>query len=345
MRLDEALDRLRHPSMGFVDLTGQRIQQIKNPKVKRALRPVLDKYFPRRRLRLEDSSYGRVLRARLLPLNPHFETAVEEVRLTLGIPQSGIGRIALSGTHARKAPWDSVSSMEADEAASWFLHMSRKASHGLPFDEDDPPLPQWLLNLARYGGTLPLDSAELPEWMRKLPQVPSFYSKAVELDLPIGRLAGRLIERFGLPWDSYYKIIFCILTGNRKYIDGIFPLDVTVACAEGRDPEAFSVTIESVDEFVTKAQWDEVWDRVIAPRQDWLWEQRGELRHSKRTETDRLEKPWVQELHRLIQREKIGVDEALDKLSHTMPALCCEVDRSTAYRVVKRLDSIIRPRD
>ena len=76
-----------------------------------------------------------------------------------------------------------------------------------------------------------------------------------------------------------------LLTLDPTHITGLEPVQATIRSdgeAHG-DPEAFTVVVEGLDEYVTKADWDRVWRDRVKPVQDSLWEGRGMRPQGKRS--------------------------------------------------------------
>jgi hypothetical protein len=350
MDIDEALELLRDPKFGVVDLTGANVQQLKNKQAKRVLEPVLQKVLPRRQKGIEHSSYYRSLRVKLLPYNPYFKYDVANLRRLFHIPEGQIADLDLGQFPNRQKPWDEEELLPSARAAAYWLEIHR----GIAVKKGNrlrlPPLPRWLIDSARTK--LTFDNHAPLSWLEKKPDVPSRYAGPFNLALPIDRCVATLIERYQLPWCCDSSLRFFILTEDGKYLGRIFPLDVTVESIEAPIGAAFRIAVDSIDEYLTKQQWDEVFDRYIKPRQGLYWEERGELAHGKQMELKSLTKPWVTKLFRLIVEQRMagrrmGVDRAIEQLSRNGKLSLSEesVDRTVAYRLVKNLDILCKPRD
>ncbi len=76
-----------------------------------------------------------------------------------------------------------------------------------------------------------------------------------------------------------------LLTLDPTHVTGLEPIQATIRgdSEYPGDPEAFTVTIEVMDEYVTKADWDRVWKDQVKPIQDSLWEARGMRPQGKRS--------------------------------------------------------------
>jgi len=98
---------------------------------------------------------------------------------------------------------------------------------------------------------------DIPAWLQKAPSGPAPYdSKAV----PVDWAAGRLVERHHLPWHAALPLVLYIITENQGFLKNIEPLNVHFGRNGGPydDIEAFSITIDGVDEFVSKKDWDRI---------------------------------------------------------------------------------------
>ena len=125
---------------------------------------------------------------------------------------------------------------------------------------------------------------------------------------------------------------------------------MTVEPTQAPIGQAYKVTIDWIDEYTTRKQWDEIYEQYIQPRQNLLWEKRGELPHSNQVELDALKKPWLIELYQFMADERMAgyrccPDKALYLMGEAekLPAEC--VDRAIIYRNVKTLDILCKPQD
>ena len=107
MDIEEALEKFRDPELGFIDLTGWHIRQVRDKKAKRALNKTLKRLLPRRKKGIEQSSYYRALRVGLLPDNPWIKREILELRDLFGIPEGQIDDLDLQEYPNRIPPWDS----------------------------------------------------------------------------------------------------------------------------------------------------------------------------------------------------------------------------------------------
>ena len=339
----EALKKLRGPE-GALDLTGWNVQKLKDRKAKKTLEPVLQKVLPRRQRGEEYSSYYRELRVKLLLHNPHFRRDVESLRGLFHIPEGHIVTAVFKELGAEaEHPFDKSGSARAAAAASEWMQLHR--SIALKYELDYiPSIPEWLIPSA---STMPdFSQAAVLDWLKKEPVIPSDYALNFQVGVPLDRCVARLVERYQLPWRCGYNLRFFILTFSDQYLKDIFPFDVVMEPVDRPIGMAFKIIVDWVDEYTTEKEWGEIYEKVIKPKQNILWENRGDLGHSKRTEIDRLSEQWVIELYNFMaEHPESGVDAALEKLSKGEKWPSDGIDRSKAYRVVKRLEALMRPMD
>ena len=98
---------------------------------------------------------------------------------------------------------------------------------------------------------------------------------------PLDRAAARLVERHRLPPRIMTNLKLYILTQDTSWLR---LAEFTDALREDDPPHpGFSVTVRGLDEFVTKADWDRLWERIVRRRQDDLWAQKGMRPRGRRT--------------------------------------------------------------
>lgn len=170
MEFEEALERLRNPAHGAIDLTGQNVQQLQDKKAKRVLEPLLRKVLPRRQQGREYSSYDRELRVKLLPVNPYFKRDVDDLRRILCLPEGQIAAIDITQFPDRIAPWDKGDTLDSSTAVGAWLRIHRSIALKEEMDPFLPPLPQWLIDSA--GSKLKFRSHAPLSWLQKEPDIP-----------------------------------------------------------------------------------------------------------------------------------------------------------------------------
>lgn len=338
MELDAHVEKTRYNRPGM-DFTGWHTQKL-DKDAKKALEPQLQKALPRRRQGIECSSYYRNLRVKLLPHNPYFKQDVVNLRKLFHIPEGQIANVDLTGFSTRPTPWDTWDVLDSELATTYWFDIHQCHFLGLDMPDDLPPLPQWFVD----STTTPIPGkGSPPGWLSKQPNVPERHAKWFDLRVPLVRCVAVLIQDYQLPWLCGLNLQRFILNQNEAYLLSIPPFDITI------DPvtepvESFTISVDFIDEYATKQQWDEIYDKYIRPRQDLYWERRGDLPHSKQIELEGLLEPWFIQLYTYMVEKGIGADRALNELSQNQKLAYENVDSSTVYKRVKRLDAICRPK-
>lgn len=249
-------------------------------RIEGALRPLLQKFFPRRQVKWHETSEGMRLRVALLPDNVHVKHDVETVRTALGLPQKvlEVGEETQAWQDLKgwvKRGWLRPERLryvvEGDVGGRW-LSVHTKAAAGGDVGEEEAETTKHLFESAVAASQVDFSSADV-DWLRRAPSAPDWYCHPLA---PIDWAAGRLVERHRLPWRATTSLKFYILTRNPEWLTGLSHLHVEVQYADSsQDPEAFSVTVKRIDEFFTKADWDSIWKGWIRPRQKDIWTLRG----------------------------------------------------------------------
>jgi hypothetical protein len=237
---------------------------------------------------------------------------------------------------------DEVGKARAAVAANKWIEIHR--STALKYKvEYPPPIPKWFRQSAKI--MLDFGQTTLTDWIKKDPIIPNTYAKYFQLNVPLDRCVARLIERYRLPWLSVSNLRLFILTHNSKYLE-MFPVDVIMEPIEASIGMAYRITVDWIDEYTTEKQWREIWEKAVVPRLENLWEERGEFPQSKRIELESLNEQWVIELYKLIHEHPgLGVDAALEELSKRGGPVRTDIDRTTAFRSIKRLKTLMQPVD
>ncbi len=312
------------------------------------MEPLLQRVLPRRRKGIEHSSYYRALRVKFLPKNPYFEKDVVDLRMLFHIPEGQITDVNLTQFPNRKEPWDKEAVLNWRQVAGCWLQIHQCTAMKTQLDPGLPPLPQWLIDSAstmlELGKNVPVN------WLQKEPNIPDLYSKRFDLRVPIDWCVTRLIEQYRLPWQCDGNLRLFILTQNHKYLESISPFDVIMEPIQAPIGQAYRVTINWVDEYMTRKEWDEIYKTSIQSRQNSLWEKRGDLPHSKQVEWDNLTKPWlIDAYHLIVQKrlsgEKITIHHALQLLSREGKWSSSGEEEVEVYRAIKKLDLLCKPND
>ncbi len=327
-----------------MDFTGWNVQRM-SKEVQNRLEPLLQQALPRRRRRGDYSSYYRALRVHLLPHNPHFLRDIVDLRRLFQIPDGQIAKLDLTQFPDRKAPWDEFDEIRSEEAAGYWLEIHRHHFLKLPPGDWIPPLPQWFMISAH---TAPVfgDHAQI-SWLQKESAVPEHYAAHFNLRIPIDRCVTKLIERYQLPWLCGPILQRFILTQDSTLLHLIFPFDIEIEGVTTSIGEAFAATVNGIDEFMTRKQWNDIFDKYVRPRQEYYLERRGTLRHSKQLELSELIEPYVIEAYHIMVKKGVGVDLAWEHLSRTgkLPPYAEGIDRSVLYKRIKKLNLLCRPSD
>lgn len=350
MRLEEAIEFLRDPVSCVVDLTYEGITErladlerrdrAKARAVRRAIAPLRRDLFPRSRKGSEHSSYYRALRVRLLAGNPHFQRDIGRVRLFLAVPKWRLSDLKFAEPSLLRLPAHIVKAAHRDTAASWWVSVHRRAACGWSPSADDPPLPEWLIDSATSSARLDTNVPILPDHLRGMVRVPERYAGQVEADVPLFRLAAKLVEHYLLPWPAVVPVAYYILTKAKKHLNGIPEFDMTWDWIDSPLGRALTVTIQPIDEFTTKEQWLSIFERHISPRLSQLWESRGEKPHGRRPAISRFENPLYRRLHRVALRNTLSADKALEELAGTCAHL---PDRTTAQDLIEDFEFLFNP--
>ncbi len=317
-------------------------------KVERALRERLDELFPRRRIRWYETSIGTRYRVSLLSGNPLFRADVAEVRRALGILGGDLVAVV-----SQKVPAALVSLEDEgllayparviahrDLAQRW-IRRHQRAYLGLPPDDLSEGLGVVTLESAEHAAQLDLGTVE-HHWLRAEPKV---HWRCVHEDTPYHRAVAKLVERHRLPTHVCGRVQIYVLTMQTEDLVGLEPLGVSTASGCGeiqvvQQSNTFAVAVSGIDEFVTRKEWDEVWERYVRPRQEELWYQRGQ------GPTGRL----APDLKRLreglplyaVRLTVSTVEEALSVLQRDGSRLG-EMNAPTAGRLINDLDDLFKP--
>lgn len=338
-----ALNKLRR-SDGVLDLTGESVQRLKDRKAKKALDPILKEMLPRRRKGIESSSYYRVLRVKTLPYNPHFKQDVDDLRELFQIPPKQIAAIDLSQFPHRSKIYKPETVLPAENVAGfWFqIHQHVWAKTKLAAS-----LPSFLPGWFELSAGAPIEMGEDAPlaWLEQKPDIPQLYAGQFDLRLPLDWCVARLIERYRLPWLCSSSLRKFVLTKNEKHLKSIYPFDVVMDMIRTTIGDAYRVTVDWIDEYTTRKQWENIYLDIIKSRQNGFWEDRGDRPSLKHIELDRLlQQGWVFDLYSGLSTG-VAMDAMLNKLSKEEKLPPDGADRTSLYRLVSRLKSIMKPVD
>jgi len=340
-----------------IDLTSEGYQRAmkrlreSNPtearRVERRLGPFLQqRIFRRRQLAWHTTSEGMRARVALLPHNPHVQADVAAIRQALGIPDACV--------HATEDDpvWKELGTLVEPPSlkrvvegnlAGWWFHVHRRAAMGKMQDDeaDEGMLPMAMRESALSSAAVCLSGSNAPEWLRRPPAGPEPYNNP---PVPIDWVTGRLVERHRLPWHLAGPLRFYILTQDADWVTDLDHQQVSISYTDDAcTPEAFTVSIKGVDEFMTREDWERIWVKNIKPGQEHLWEQRGMKPQGRRAgDIGRLRTALP--LYCEMIRTGLTVQSLLYRKS-PLPLAMTDWDSETVRRVVRDLRDLLTPTD
>jgi hypothetical protein len=276
--------------------------------VERALEPFLaDKIFPRKKVKWQETSEGTRLRLGLLPYNPYLKQDVAAIRFSLGIPEEQVKakknspewedlKVLVKPSYIRKV-------LESNLVGAWhFLHCQAAVGQEalLTGQENLPPA---MVESAIGSARINLKADNIPGWLQQPLAGPAPYNNLVA---PVDRAAGRLVERYAVPWHAFLPLVYYILTENPEFLKDIEPFDVKIS--QTNTPltawAAFAIIIKNVDEYTRKEDWDRIWERMIKPRQEKLWELRGTKPQGRRSHDIRRLQDYLPLYNKIVVEKK-----------------------------------------
>ena len=325
--------------------------------------------FPGQQVPWQETSQGLRARLALLPENPHLELDVRAVSETLGIPpkhlQVGPGDAAWKAKSEPAKPagirqraedeladeWPSIPKpakpaairqLAEDELAHEWLSIHREAAAQKAFRRRLFYLLRSAVPVAEASAAVDLANAPGPDWLQT---VPALDAPGDECG-PIDRAIARLIERHRLPPTraAARRLIRYLLTGNSAWLTG-WHLSMALVRTPGESVEpgydSLTVTVVGLDAFVTREDWIQIWERVVAPRQSLWMRSRGqpEPRGPRGVQIAAL--TTILPIYRAMVLNNLTVLQALRRLAERgePPRL----DRSTVYRGVRELRLLLDP--
>lgn len=340
---------------GFCDLTAegyneamQKLRKV-DPSKARSVERMLSNFlgmrvFPRRGRPWHETFEGTRARLALLPDNPHVELDVRAIRGVLGIPQDQI--------HATEDDlmWKDVRPFVKPQAlrrvvegilvGKW-LHLHGQAAMGQLPDakEDDYAILSAPLRESAVGSAkVNLQVAGSLDWLWLSPLKSDLQRQPMA---PIVLAASMLAVRHHLPLRVNTSLIFYILTLDPSWITGLQAVEVDVAHGEiDADPAAFTVAVKGIDEFMTKADWDRVWNLYVKPRQESIWKQRGMCPQGRRTkDIVRLKKALP--LYRKIVLEALEEKDIFREVPVDWSERDLDLDQETLRRAIHDLRDLL----
>jgi len=319
-------------------------------RVARALQPTRDQVFPRRRIPWHETSIGRRYRLALLPDNPDFRRDVALVRGALSLPEDQFGceednpirvQLAKSPLFGEEGD-DLIQYLAVRVLARKWLALHQETFCGSAREGTTDGLTPGAIAAARHT-KLKLDGLEGTDWLQAEP--PAHPDCLWDRQLPLHLAAALLLGRRRLPLHLCPLVMIHILTKSRDDLLGLEPEQV-LTFTDSREirveplTHTISVLVQGIDEYTTKADWDQMWNERVEPVLEEFWEERGQ-------------RPRGQQAHRL-ERLKEGlplyekylelgsIDQVLEELQHADLPLG-NLDDGTARRVIRDLRELLEP--
>ena len=310
-----------------------------------------------------DTSQGARARLALLPTNPFFREDVDLVREVFGLrpdmfdsPETDPEVKALEQLQQEGVPVINVEATARNRRAERWLHVHRRTVEGRPayqgpnVDFKGDPLSseererqqgrlRGLLSTeanssAEESAQLDLSAPHFPDWLKSRPGGPDPYRST---KVPLERVAARLVERHRLPWFMVRRIEMFILALDNSFLENTIFARAFLDDAADHWHKGYSVTVSGLDEYVTRKDWNRIWDIAVVPRQQLSWTLRGMSPHGQRAPSiDALRK--VLPVYWLVKR-RLSVEEALSKLSEAGEET---MDESTARRGINELRPLLK---
>ncbi|MFC2001048.1 hypothetical protein ACFLUZ_00915 [Chloroflexota bacterium] len=354
--IGDALNKLY--GSGFKDLTSDglvdSLSQLRKEGAAEARRVerVLDDHlkqhvFRRRQREWFHTSEGTRAKLVLLPRNLHIKLDVGIIRNILKLPGDQIKPDEtnpiwkdLKGKIEGKSNRSIRMIVEENLATQWiFLH--RQAANNCMYDDMEDLLAHLSSeqrNAAINTSQINLGADSIPDWLRCSPNGPAPYNNT---KVPLDWVAGRLVERHFLPWRAASPLALFILTENLDWITNIEPMNAEVSYDDNtlEDPDAFTITVKEIDEFVRKADWEHIWNDFILPKQKKMWGKRGKKPRGRRTvDIDRL-KDNISLYSQMVFDGKLIADFLKESISYELD----DADQETIRRTLNDLDDLLDP--
>ena len=186
------------------------------------------------------------------------------------------------------------------------------------------------------------------------PNNPTWLRQGRKAGSPFDDAIARLCERHRFPYLVGGQIVarlgFRVLTGDPGWLDGISFVSTLVQMgavsstgATQTFPEAHSVTVAGLDEYVTKSDWDDIYRIYVQPLQESMLRKRGNDPQG-RLGPDLPALKQTMPIYRRIVIDRISISEALrrEQLEGTPIG---EAHRSVVSRRVSEIARLLKPTD
>ena len=321
---------------------------------------------------------GRALRVQRLPENTPFDRDVEAARESLGLPVLDLSLSSVEAdwsgyiegaTPEEKAYIGELPGTETVELPAGSLAGAWLLAHHLAWEgEPERPkhLPEDLYRLAVISARVDLTEESVPYWMRSAPEASApLHERSDATDCsperPQKGATGRpLVPTMSpVPWAAFWlayrhrlpihlrpSIEAYLLTSDRSYLKSGQPLEFYSRRGTGavESPFAFDVTVQSVDEFTTEAEWKWIWTNFVEPKRDQLRADRGkEPTGGWGLKSERIEKYFPVYTRR--RSEGLTFNEAFAKWSKDpeLSLLLGDADRATIRNADRDISHIFNP--
>jgi len=102
-----------------------------------------------------------------------------------------------------------------------------------------------------------------------------------------------------------------------------------------------SILVKGIDEYTTKADWDQIWKQHIEPVREEFWEERGQGHRGQQAPSLKRLRKGLPLFERFL---KLGsIEQALEAFQQVAMAQA-DLDIKTARRVIKDLQDLLGPR-
>jgi hypothetical protein len=146
-----------------------------------------------------------------------------------------------------------------------------------------------------------------------------------------------MIKRYRLPQHITTALIFYLLTLNTAWVKDLELIEVEIdyGSEQLNDPNAFSIKLKGIDEFITTSDWKHIWKVYIEPRQRSLWRQRGKDPQGRRG-------PEIDRLKEMVGLYKKRVKDGLT-MKKVFSSTLSGVDQETIRRGINDLKKLLSP--
>ena len=320
-------------------------------KIDRAIQPLREKDFPRRKIPWHQLSVGRRYRVAVLANNPHFSQDVALVRGVLGLPEDQVGCEGDNsiGVQLAKSPLfgeegdDLIQYLAVRVLARRWLALHQEACTGqAPEGSIEGLTPE---SIAAARRTF-LELGDLGEgrWLRGEP--PAHPNCLWDRQFPLHLAAALLLERHCLPLHLCPSVMVHILTNSPGDLLDLESEEVLVL-RDSREVKVeqsghtASILVKGIDEYTAKADWDQIWKQQIEPVREEFWEESGQRPRGQQA-------PSLKRLREGLPLYKSflelgSIEQALEAFQ-LMDMGQEDMDHERARRGIKDLQDLLEPR-